>query len=224
MDYVRNFTVESEFSTISQLTFTVKNSYGEIVELFKDGKITQVTFDNRLKYCELCERFRINEFTDVLSSVREGMKLIFGNSLSALVPWELRTLLCGDFDIPINELKKQCQIFNPVINGVNYEEMLFEALQRFSPEERMLFIKFGSGRMSLPPPGMQWSSMLRIVFQEKMRPDNTLPRAATCSSEITIPNYSSIDVLEKNLRIAVTFSVDIDQDFDPDLEDVVELE
>jgi hypothetical protein len=54
--------------------------------------------------------------------------------------------------VDLSELRKNCQV-----ERSDHEQMLWRVLETFSNDDRMLFIKFGSGRMSLPPPGMRWA-------------------------------------------------------------------
>ncbi|KAK8884847.1 hypothetical protein M9Y10_043968 [Tritrichomonas musculus] len=214
---------EVPFSSIySTLNFTVENSFGETVELINGGTFINVDYDNRLEYCRLCEEFRINEFNLPLQKIREGLMMLLNEPLVKLLcPWELRLLLCGKMEIPIDELRKVCKINCEK----QYEDMLFNVLERFSSNERMLFIKFATGRMSLPPPGLSWTSPLNVRFDNRGpgNPDHKLPYAATCSSSITIPLYSNEEVMEKMLKIAINYGGDIDQDNEPDLSEIVSL-
>ncbi|OHT15714.1 hypothetical protein TRFO_13878 [Tritrichomonas foetus] len=210
------------FSSIYSLNFTVENSLGETVELISGGTFIKVDYENRLEYCRLCEDFRINEFKKPLENILQGMKyFIPGPLLNLLSPWELKLLCCGNVDIPVEELRKNCR----VCGDKKYEDMIFNVLERFTATERMLFIKFATGRMSLPPPGLSWTSQLQIKFDNRgaTNQDEKLPYAATCSSTINIPLYSSEEIMEKMLRVAVLYGGDIDQDNEPDLTEIVTL-
>jgi E3 ubiquitin-protein ligase HERC1 len=92
--------------------------------------------------------------------------------------------------------------------------LLWRVLESFTPRERCLFIKFGSGRMSLPAPGMSWGGKLIIRFEGSNRrdKDKPLPTAAVCSTRITIPNYGSEEVMAEKLRTAILMGADIDLD------------
>jgi E3 ubiquitin-protein ligase HERC2 len=94
-------------------------------------------------------------------------------------------------------------------------EMLWEVLERFTPTERALFVKFGCGRFGLPPPGYSGQQPLIIRFQSgygECKADDRLLTASTCSSTMIILVYSSVEIMEKRIRTAITFGTDIDKD------------
>ncbi|OHT15472.1 hypothetical protein TRFO_14098 [Tritrichomonas foetus] len=215
MESIKSCGPDVPFSLIYSLNFTIENSFGENVELIEGGTFINVDYERRLEYCQAAENFRLHEFDEYLNALSQGFKLFFGNSVMKLLsPWEARLLICGNIEIPIEELKKNCKF----IGDDKYHEMIFNVLEKFTPQERMLFIKFTTGRMSLPPPGLEWQTPLKISFDDMGRnQDKMLPTATTCSSKITIPCYSSIEILETNLRIAITYASDIDQDNEPDM-------
>jgi E3 ubiquitin-protein ligase HERC2 len=66
---------------------------------------------------------------------------------------ELETLACGNMDLPVEEMRANCRVDE---HSARRGEMLWEVLERFTPTERALFIKFGCGRFGLPPPGYSW--------------------------------------------------------------------
>ena len=130
---------------------------------------------------------------------------------SILTPWELELFICGDSKCPVEEMKKVI-----VFDGGSEQskDMLWKVLESFTPDERMLFIKFGCGRMGLPPPGSKWEKKLNINWKSSSKPDplKPLPTAATCSSKMTIPEYQTEEWMAKKLRAAITLGANIDQD------------
>ncbi|OHT16012.1 hypothetical protein TRFO_13492 [Tritrichomonas foetus] len=209
-----------QFATIFPLYFEVQNSLGEMVELIPGGSTIPVTFERRNEYIQRCKNFRVKEFNTQLDQLRKGFNLFFPATAAAiLAPWELELLICGDNQCPVSELKKHCT-FN---NDESHIEMLWSVLEEFTAEERMLFIKFGCGRMGLPPPGMSWSQKLSIQFKSfsgKPDPKKPLPTAATCSSQMTIPRYDSKEWMAKKIRTAITLGADIDQDRNANIHDL----
>ena len=146
--------------------------------------------------------------------------MIFAPSAaSILTPWEIELLICGDNQCPVEELKKNCSFDS----DDRHVKMLWEVLDSFTPEERMLFIKFGCGRMGLPPPGMKWQSNLNIRFKEFYNTEDSvmpLPTAVTCNSKVTIPRYSPTEWMAKKIRTAITMGADIDQDRNAHINDL----
>jgi hypothetical protein len=119
-----------------------------------------------------------------------------------MIPWELELLICGDSKCPVSRLKKYCKTNKAASRTV---EMLWAILEQFSTQERMLFIKFSSGRMGLPPPGCNWTSQISIETFDNNLPDEKKPLPH--SNDMQLSNYNSqlqtIEWFEKKLRAAI---------------------
>jgi hypothetical protein len=139
--------------------------------------------------------------------MKEGFSM-FLETNSMVTPDELRTFICGSVDIPIQELKQLIQISNATSEE---EKMLFEVLEGFSVDDRMLFIKFATGKMSVPAPGASWNGSLNVEFVKlkPKKPPWRLPVAATCSSTVSIPRYPNKNILAEKLKVAITYGSDI---------------
>lgn len=212
----------SDFQSTFMLNFTAENSLGQIVELIPGGSLIPVTSDRRLEFLQKIKKFRVKEFNDTLVQLRRGFNFFFpAPAASILAPWELELIICGDNECPIEDMKKNCSY--PANDPGS--TMLWDALEGFTPEERMLFIKFGTGRMGLPPPGSKWMTPLQIQFKISEAPDaqKPLPTAMTCNSTMIIPRYSTVEMMEKKIRTAITFGADIQQDHAANFDDVVQF-
>ena len=214
---------EAEFASLFPYHFVIQDSRGEMAELLPGGFNIPVTYERRMEFVQRSKRFRLKEFNTQLDALRKGFNFFFESSVAALLsPWELELLICGDNQCPVSELKKHC-IYD---NNDEHVQRLWKILEEFTPEERMLFIKFGCGRMGLPPPGMSWSSKLQIQFRSTdSRPDaaKPLPTAATCSSTMSIPRYTTDEWMARKLRAAITCAADIEQDHQAIVSDLVEV-
>jgi E3 ubiquitin-protein ligase HERC1 len=210
------------FEEVFTNKFEVENSAGELVPLVPGGSAIRVTFNHRREFIQRAQKFRLREFTTQLAAMRHGFSEFFAPAVASLLsPWELELFVCGPPVVDISELRKNCQV-----ERSDHEQMLWRVLETFSNEDRMLFIKFGSGRMSLPPPGMSWSQKLRIDFRSyDDRPDarKPLPTAGTCGSQIHIPRYRSEEVMAQKIRAAIRFGGDIEQDHSANLRDLSEF-
>lgn len=211
-----------QFQAIFPLFFDVQNSLGEVVELIPGGSSIPVTFERRNEYIQRCQVFRIKEFNTQLEELRKGFNYFFPSSAATiLAPWELELLICGDNQCPVSEMKKNFQYSSEE----SHIDMLWSVLEEFTPKERMLFIKFGCGRMGLPPPGMFWPQKLSIQFKtvNDSDPLKPLPTAATCSSQMTIPRYDTKEWMAKKIRAAITLGADIDQDRNANIRDLQDV-
>jgi hypothetical protein len=198
------------------LHWTVPNILGEQIELIINGNSLVVSSKERGRYSQLAKEYRMNEFNPLLKKMKEGFGIFLSSICAFMVtPDELRSFICGSVDMPIRELKQLIQITNATPNE---EKMLFDVLEEFTVEERMLFIKFATGKMSVPAPGASWNGCLNVEFVKlkPKLPPYRLPVAATCSSTVSIPRYPSKDVLAEKLRTAITYGSDIvlDHPFD----------
>jgi hypothetical protein len=197
----------------SRYTFEIKDSLGRLVELFPGGSQVPVTFERRLEFLERAQKYRLREFTAPLEALRRGFHVFFPPMVAELfAPWEIELLCCGPNNCPVEELKKMC-----VVEVAADAERLWRILDQMTPQERMMFVKFGTGRGGLPPPGVEWQSKLQIFFRSSNRPDmaRELPTAETCFSKIMITRYDSDEVYLLKLRAAMTLGVGV-EDHTPD--------
>jgi hypothetical protein len=175
------------------------------------------------EYAQMCKKFRLREMQKQLDWLKKGISYFSPpDALFLLSPWELELIVCGDNSVPVTELKKHCRFDQKDKSSV----MLWHVLESFSAEERMVFIKFATGRMGLPPPGAQWPSDLMIVWVLSNLRDDTvmlLPTVAICSSTIRIPRNASEEWMAKKIRAAIVFGVDIDADRQMNFADIVQL-
>jgi hypothetical protein len=198
-----------EKADFADLHWTVPNILGEQIELIINGSNLVVSSKERGRYSQLAKEYRMNEFNPLLKKMKEGFGIFLSNICAFMVtPDELKSFICGSVGIPIRELKQLIQITNATPNE---EKMLFDVLEEFTVEERMLFIKFATGKMSVPAPGASWNGCLNVEFVKlkPKLPPYRLPVAATCSSTVSIPRYPSKDVLAEKLRTAITYGSDI---------------
>jgi hypothetical protein len=207
------------FSELFTNRFQVVDSLGRMTPLFVGGESVPVTFDRRKEFVMLAQKFRVREFTSQLAALGRGFHRFFDASVARLLcPWELEMFICGAPGIEVEELKKNCQI-----EASEHAQMFWRVMTSFSDEERMQFIKFSSGRVSLPPSGMTWGQKIKIDF---LPPDRTpdrlqpLPTAATCSAQVGIPRYSSEKVMAEKIRTAIRMGADIERDHSPNLRDL----
>jgi E3 ubiquitin-protein ligase HERC1 len=209
--------IDSEFAAIiasvpEGQTFEVQDAAGRMTELFPGGSATRVTAERRAEFVRRCSKFRLAEFAGQLAAVKRGFARFFNPVAAGLLsPWELELLCCGRPEFSVEELKAHCEFTrgDPVV------EMLWRVLEGFSHTERCLFVKFASGRMSLPAPGIAWERPLRIeVMRDDGKPEEKkgCPTAQTCSYRIALPHYKTEEVMARRIRTAILMAGDIEQD------------
>ena len=87
-------------------------------------------------------------------------------------------------------------------------QRFWRVLESFTPEERVLFLKFCWGRTRLPAAG-RWGNTRQFKLSKQVKQgtnDSTLPMAHTCFFEVELPPYSTEAILRKRLLTAMHFS------------------
>ena len=188
-------------------SFEIFDSYGKTVELVPSGSTKKITRENLNDYINKAKEFRIHEFDQELKDLKTGFEIILKNKniTKILEPKELKLLVCGEPDCSVDQMKKLTKIEFVDNNLSNKEKdeivkMFWDLMNNFSVEQRMSFIRFSSGRIALPAPGLRWPTDLSIKFLEK--PKNgvvQLIKAFTCTPEVRIPYFSNQEELKKIL-------------------------
>ncbi|EAX99209.1 hypothetical protein TVAG_236540 [Trichomonas vaginalis G3] len=206
-----------------EYSFTVVNVAGQVKELIPYGSSVKVTMENVQKYVKLCKEYRIKELLPHLTSLRRGiLHFLPTDAVTLLSSWELELFVSGDTNVSVDELKKCCKYDAMDKSSI----MLWKVIESFTPNERMLFIKFATGRMGLPSPGMSWHSSLTITWlplQGRTDENAELPTAQTCSSTIKIPRYTTEESMAKKIRTAIFYGGEIVNDRTQNAADIVQL-
>jgi len=83
-------------------------------------------------------------------------------------------------------------------------------LEAFTDSERVLFMRFVSGRSRLPTNLADLSQRFQVMKVDK--PPDGLPTAQTCFFQLRLPQYSSQEMLAEKLRYAINNCRFIDMD------------
>lgn len=90
-------------------------------------------------------------------------------------------------------------------------QQFWQVMQRFTDEERCLYLKFVWGRARLPVDCRNLSYRHGIEYCSGRNRDS-LPIAHTCFFRCDFPDYSSVEIFYERLLYAVKFCGDIDAD------------
>lgn len=150
--------------------------------------------------------------------------MCYKNITNILNPNELKLLICGEPNCSVEQMKNLC-----VVNVINENpqnakkmiKMFWNVIDSLSLKQRIMFIKFSSGNMGLPAPGLRWESDIEVNILPK---ENTqsLAKSQTCFSRINIPFFESEEQLAKVLKISIENS-DVITDSHETMEDVAEF-
>lgn len=188
------------------LNYTTVLSDGETASLVDDGAETLVAYDDRLEYCRLVKEKRMMEGTKQVNALRKGFcKVVPADVLSLLTWQELEEKVCGSPEISIGKLKVSARYEGGLSATSKRVEMMWEALEKFSNEERSRLLRFITGRRRLPC----------TIYIDSMDGSSKLPTSATCSNTLYLPKYESVTEAIDRLRYAAYNCVAIDTDMTP---------
>lgn len=193
-----------DFESLFLHYFVIKDSFDKVVELVSSGSQKRVTKDNLNEFIELAKNYRMHEFDNELYELKKGFDMIMCHKdiINILHPHELKLLACGESNCSVEQMKKLT-----IVNAKQEEmkEMFWKVIESFTVEERMLFIKFSSGNLGLPAPGLRWEKDLIVNILNK-ESGRRLALAHTCFSSVDIPFFESEEELSKILKMSINFS------------------
>jgi hypothetical protein len=194
---------EQRFATLASMNYEVRDSTGKMVPLIAGGSSVPLTMDRRLEFVERAMQFRVKEFKAPLDALRNGFFRFFNEPVARIMmPADLESFVCGRRGCAVDQLKKLCEF-----SDSRESEWLWRFLGEVGDEERLAFVKFATGRMGLPPPGMKWQEPLKIVWESSDVPDprKKLPKGVTCFSKIYIQKYQSEEWFRRHMMAALKY-------------------
>ncbi|TKC41747.1 hypothetical protein EI555_009283, partial [Monodon monoceros] len=200
-------TEESFHEMIPLDSFVGQSADGKMVPIIPGGNSIPLTFSNRKEYVERAIEYRLHEMDRQVAAVREGMSWIVPVPLlSLLTAKQLEQMVCGMPEISVEVLKKVVR-YREVDEQHQLVQWFWHTLEEFSNEERVLFMRFVSGRSRLPANTADISQRFQI-----MKPYDSLPTSQTCFFQLRLPPYSSQLVMAERLRYAINNCRSIDMD------------
>ncbi|KAH0619794.1 hypothetical protein JD844_014057 [Phrynosoma platyrhinos] len=219
-------------------SFVGQSADGKMVPIIPGGNSIPLTFSNRKEYVERAIEYRLHEmdrqafikkqvwiiakliglsgvtelrlFELQVAAVREGMSWIIPVPLlSLLTAKQLEQMVCGMPEISVEVLKKVVR-YREVDEQHQLVQWFWHTLEEFSNEERVLFMRFVSGRSRLPANTADISQRFQIMKVD--RPYDSLPTSQTCFFQLRLPPYSSQLIMAERLRYAINNCRSIDMD------------
>ncbi|KAE8617137.1 hypothetical protein XENTR_v10008991 [Xenopus tropicalis] len=191
-------------------SFVGQSADGKMVPIIPGGNSIPLTFSNRKEYVDRAIDYRLHEMDRQVAAVREGMSWIIPVPLlSLLTARQLEQMVCGMPEISVDVLKKVVR-YREVDEQHQLVQWFWQTLEEFSNEERVLFMRFVSGRSRLPANTADISQRFQIMKVD--RPHDSLPTSQTCFFQLRLPPYSSQPVMAERLRYAINNCRSIDMD------------
>lgn len=190
------------------LTYTIVLSDNTLVNLVPGGADKFVEYEERTEYIRLVRNCRMGEGKQQIEAIRRGLLKVLSQAVLDLLTWqELERRVCGDPDLAVEALKK-CMHYEDITENDRRVKFLWKALETFTNDDRSRFLRFVTGRRRLPAP-------LYICPGRSSVQADSLPEAATCSSTLFLPEYTSAKVAEEKIRYAAYNCLAIDTDVSP---------
>ncbi|XP_040914291.1 probable E3 ubiquitin-protein ligase HERC1 isoform X7 [Toxotes jaculatrix] len=191
-------------------SFMAHSADGRLVPVVPGGQNVSLTFTNRTEYVERALDYRLHEMDSQVAAVREGMSTIIPVPLlSLLTAQQLEQLVCGLPEVSVEMLKKLVR-YRDITESHQIIGWFWQSLEEFTNEERVLFLRFVSGRSRLPSNPADITQKFQIIKVD--RPVNGLPTAQTCFFLLRLPPYTSQAVLSERLRYSIHNCPSIDMD------------
>jgi hypothetical protein len=152
----------------------------------------------------------------MLNSFAEGL----GNVLpvevfSIFTGEELRDTLCGNPEVDVDLLRRVVEYegYKADDDVVDY---FWQTLRELCNDERKQFLQFVWARNRLPMRESDFEAPFKIqrdAINTGDRADQALPSASTCFFSLTLPNYSSREILKAKLLFAINNVTTMETDF-----------
>ncbi|CAG9321229.1 UPL4_2 [Blepharisma stoltei] len=191
------------------LTFTLPGY--ESIDLKPNGKNIFVSLETLEEYINLvCEYTLLQNYQ--AEAFRKGFeKMIPVVSLEVFEPEELEEVICGKN----NEIWEFSILADAIMPAHGYSkdsgtfQDLLHIMESFDAGEKQLFLKFCTGSPRLPLGSFKGlHPPLTIVKKDPTvqgsSPDEYLPSVMTCQNYLKVPEYSSKEILKKQMKYAMT--------------------
>ncbi|CAH1185539.1 unnamed protein product [Phyllotreta striolata] len=194
-----------------ELTFAVTEEvFGQVLEreLKPGGRNVPVTEKNKKEYLERIVRWRlergVSEQTESL--VRGFYEVVDPRLVSVFDARELELVIAGTAEIDLLDWRHNTEYRGGYHDQHPVVVWFWQAIERFSNEQRLRLLQFVTGTSSIPFEGfaaLRGSIGPRKFCIEKWGKPNSLPRAHTCFNRLDLPPYPTSEVLYEKLLLAV---------------------
>jgi len=195
----------------------VSISDGSMVPVVPGGEEIPLDYENAQDYIRLAEQVRLNEADPQLLEFKNGLASVVPVQLFSLfTEQELEVLVCGKSQMDI-ALLKQCTDYEGVKADDPHVVLFWEVLEGFDDHQRTEFLRFAWARSRMPNTAADMPMNFKITAPTGgavNSPDDYLPSAQTCFFSLSLPRYTSKEVMKSKLLTAITCTL-MDNDFRP---------
>lgn len=184
----------------------------------KEQKKTKKNDNNETSSLLWWQQRMLNSFVEGLSNVLpvEVLTILEGN--------ELRDILCGNPEVDVDLLKSVVE-YEGYVETDTVIGYFWETLRELSNEDRKLFLQFVWARNRLPVKKSDFEAPFKIQRDAGNTGDNadkSLPSASTCFFSLSLPEYSSKEILKEKLQFAIHNVTTMETDFQTNSAEIAE--
>jgi len=154
----------------------------------------------------------------MLNAFVEGISGVLPSEMLAIMTGEeLRDIMCGNPDVDVDLLRR-------VAKYENYKEddpvvvYFWEVLREMTTQQRKQFLQFVWARTRLPCKASEFDAPFKIIRDPKSSSlddtaNESLPSASTCFFSLTLPKYTTKEILRKKLLFAIEHVCTMESDY-----------
>ena len=193
------------------LYFIIKNSNNIDIELKPNGRYIKVKIDNLNEFIQLSKEERINECKNQIEFLKKGFNSVISNDILQVLNWkELEEMVCGKNLLDIKDFKEHTEYEGFEENDQTLR-WFWEWFEGTNEKERIMYLKFVSGRSRLPKSnlGFKYRHIICNAFRENK---NGFPKATTCFFRLYLPKYDNKELFLEKMKYAIMNCTEIDTD------------
>jgi len=185
---------------------------GTKVPLLPGGEDQPITLGNWREFVKCLERCRLQESSVMFKAFRDGLSAVLPLELLPLfTPSELEQLVSGTSTVDV-ALLRQCTEYEDLAPDSPTVSNFWRVLEDMSDEERTLFLRFVWARSRMPSSALDFPMNFKLQGVKRDKPDSFLPQAQTCFFSLTLPSYSTIEIMREKMLYAIHNSPNMDAD------------
>ena len=169
------------------------------------GEDVPVNFDNRREYVDLyCKWLLESSIERQFKILQSGFNQVVDSALwSLLTAHEAHTMVCREPMLDVADMRSGARY-----DGYEAEEPyvndLWKVLHSLDIPQLKKFLAFTTGADRAPLSGLK--ALQLIVKKNGVEPTDRLPTAQTCFNMLLLPQYESVEKLERLLLLAIEYT------------------
>jgi hypothetical protein len=199
----------------SDMYFTVIMADGSRIALVPNGEDIHVNKGNWRQYTQLVEKYRLRESFVMFRAFKDGLSSVVPTELFSLfTAHEIEQLISGSSVVNV-KLLQQCTEYEELSPDDILVRNFWEVLEEMTSEEKTMFLRFVWARSRMPASAQDLPMNFKLQGAQgeaKTSPDKYLPHAQTCFFSLSLPNYSTKEILREKLLYAINNSPNMDAD------------